>query len=227
MPIRARIAWCSTSRANRDVQEIVYRIKATNVGQYTVPPAYGESMYDRGVRRAIRGRPNRGGAAVSRRLSDRVASLGAGIAGCSSRRLVTRALLAARAACRTRIPSSVAVLDSSGRLLRLTLASDQQYRLWTPLEQIPQEFVEALLLHEDQHFYCHPGVNPCRIVRARRSQRSPAARAGRLDAHHAARAPALRAQHAHRSRASSSRSRWPSASSCATRSASCWRRTSI
>ncbi|HEY4368220.1 MAG TPA: alpha-2-macroglobulin [Steroidobacteraceae bacterium] len=35
--------------ANRDVQEIVYRIKATNVGTYTVPPAYGEAMYDRSV----------------------------------------------------------------------------------------------------------------------------------------------------------------------------------
>jgi uncharacterized protein YfaS (alpha-2-macroglobulin family) len=35
--------------ANRDVQEIVYRIKATNVGVYNVPPAYGEAMYDRSV----------------------------------------------------------------------------------------------------------------------------------------------------------------------------------
>lgn len=35
--------------ANKDVQEIVYRIKATNVGTYTVPPAYGEAMYDRSV----------------------------------------------------------------------------------------------------------------------------------------------------------------------------------
>jgi uncharacterized protein YfaS (alpha-2-macroglobulin family) len=35
--------------ANREVQQIVYRIKATNVGTYTVPPAYGEAMYDRSV----------------------------------------------------------------------------------------------------------------------------------------------------------------------------------
>jgi uncharacterized protein YfaS (alpha-2-macroglobulin family) len=32
-----------------DIQEIVYRVKATNLGRYTVPPAYGEAMYDRGV----------------------------------------------------------------------------------------------------------------------------------------------------------------------------------
>ncbi len=42
---------------NRDVQEIVYRIKATNIGTYTVPPAYGEAMYDRGVvARSVAGR---------------------------------------------------------------------------------------------------------------------------------------------------------------------------
>jgi uncharacterized protein YfaS (alpha-2-macroglobulin family) len=32
-----------------EVSEIVYRIKATNVGNYVVPPAYGEAMYDRSV----------------------------------------------------------------------------------------------------------------------------------------------------------------------------------
>lgn len=32
-----------------DVQEYVYRIKATNAGEYAVPPTFGESMYDRSV----------------------------------------------------------------------------------------------------------------------------------------------------------------------------------
>ena len=32
-----------------DVQEVVYRIKATNIGTYTIPPAYGEAMYDRSL----------------------------------------------------------------------------------------------------------------------------------------------------------------------------------
>ena len=31
-------------------QEFVYRIKATNKGKYTIPPAFAESMYDRAVR---------------------------------------------------------------------------------------------------------------------------------------------------------------------------------
>jgi penicillin-binding protein 1C len=84
--------------------------------------------------------------------------------------LATAAALAIRFAPReslsARIPSSTAVFDEQGRLLRLTLASDQQYRLWTPLEEVPQEFVDALLMHEDQHFYRHAGFNPAALARA-------------------------------------------------------------
>ncbi|EPY5345334.1 MG2 domain-containing protein [Klebsiella quasipneumoniae] len=35
--------------ASNDVQEFVYQIKATNTGNFTIPPAYGEAMYDREV----------------------------------------------------------------------------------------------------------------------------------------------------------------------------------
>ena len=35
--------------ATRDVKQFVYRIRATNAGTFSVPPAYGESMYDRTV----------------------------------------------------------------------------------------------------------------------------------------------------------------------------------
>ena len=35
--------------ATPDVREFVYRIKATNAGKFAVPPAYGESMYDRRI----------------------------------------------------------------------------------------------------------------------------------------------------------------------------------
>jgi uncharacterized protein YfaS (alpha-2-macroglobulin family) len=37
------------ANAGSEVSEIVYRIKATNVGSYVTPPAYGEAMYDRSV----------------------------------------------------------------------------------------------------------------------------------------------------------------------------------
>jgi uncharacterized protein YfaS (alpha-2-macroglobulin family) len=32
-----------------DTKQFIYRIKATNAGQYTVPPAYADAMYERGV----------------------------------------------------------------------------------------------------------------------------------------------------------------------------------
>ena len=63
-------------------------------------------------------------------------------------------------------PSSTAVFDRNGRLLRLTLAPDEQYRLWVPLEQVSPQLVEALLLQEDRAYYWHYGVNPVAIVRA-------------------------------------------------------------
>src|ERR1700722_2640135 len=77
-----------------------------------------------------------------------------------------------------RIPSSTAVLAADGRLLRLTMARDQQYRLWTPLDKVSPEFVEALLLHEDQHFYDHAGVNPVSLVRAASATYSGGVRQG-------------------------------------------------
>lgn len=67
---------------------------------------------------------------------------------------------------RDAISSSVAVYDARGALLRLTLARDEQYRLWVPLAEIPQELVEAVQLHEDQHFNHHPGVNLWALLRA-------------------------------------------------------------
>ena len=67
---------------------------------------------------------------------------------------------------KARLPLSTLVLDASGRPLRITLASDAQYRLFTPLKDLPPALVEAVLLHEDQYFYWHPGVNPVALLRA-------------------------------------------------------------
>lgn len=63
-------------------------------------------------------------------------------------------------------PSSRSVSASDGQLLRLTLASDQQYRLWTPLQDMSPALPEAVLLYEDRWFYWHPGVNPWALARA-------------------------------------------------------------
>jgi penicillin-binding protein 1C len=66
----------------------------------------------------------------------------------------------------TRVPLSTAIWSADGELLRVTLASDDQYRLWTPLSQMSPALVDAFLLKEDRWFYWHPGVNPIALSRA-------------------------------------------------------------
>lgn len=63
------------------------------------------------------------------------------------------------------IPLSTVVRDREGRLLRLTLASDQRYRLWVPLKDISPRLVEAVMLQEDAWFRWHPGFNPVSLLR--------------------------------------------------------------
>ncbi len=65
-----------------------------------------------------------------------------------------------------RVPLSTAVWSADGELLRVTLASDDQYRLWTPLSQMSPVLVDAFLLKEDRWFYWHAGVNPAALFRA-------------------------------------------------------------
>jgi len=61
---------------------------------------------------------------------------------------------------------SSAVYGERGELLRLTLAPDEQYRLWTPLDSISPTLGEAVMRYEDRWFYWHPGVNPAAMVRS-------------------------------------------------------------
>ena len=68
-----------------------------------------------------------------------------------------------------RVPLSHAVYARGGELLRMTLAEDEQYRLWTPLAGISPLSVRAALIYEDRWFRFHPGVNPVSLVRAARS----------------------------------------------------------
>jgi len=62
-------------------------------------------------------------------------------------------------------PSSTAVYDDHGRLLRLTLAPDERYRQWVPLAQMPRALVDGVMLHEDAWFRWHPGFNPVSLAR--------------------------------------------------------------
>jgi penicillin-binding protein 1C len=76
------------------------------------------------------------------------------------------------------VPVSTAVLDADGRLLRLTLAADERYRQWLPIEAISPKLVDAVLLHEDRHYRWHPGVNPIALLRAAGSTYSGGPRIG-------------------------------------------------
>ncbi len=62
--------------------------------------------------------------------------------------------------------TSRAFFDRQGRLLRLTLADDDRYRLQVPLKNIAPELRDATLLYEDQDYYRHPGVDPLALLRA-------------------------------------------------------------
>ena len=66
----------------------------------------------------------------------------------------------------SRIPSSIAVYDAQQHLLRLTLASDEQYRLLLPLSKVSPELTESVALYEDRWFRWHPGFNPWSLIRA-------------------------------------------------------------
>ena len=66
---------------------------------------------------------------------------------------------------RDRATYSRAFYTNDGALLRLTLASDEQYRVWTPLTRIDPRLVEAVQLYEDRWFRWHPGFNPASLAR--------------------------------------------------------------
>ncbi len=60
----------------------------------------------------------------------------------------------------------LAITDRDGKLMRLALAADDRYRVYTTLDETAPSLVEATLLYEDRWFYRHPGVNPVAVVHA-------------------------------------------------------------
>ena len=61
---------------------------------------------------------------------------------------------------------SQAIYDRQGTLLRFSLSSDEKFRIWTPLHEIPESVQQATLAQEDAWFYFHLGVNPFSLVKA-------------------------------------------------------------
>jgi len=64
------------------------------------------------------------------------------------------------------VPQSTTIWSADGELLRATLATDGQYRVWTPLPEMSPALVAAFRVKEDRWFYWHPGVNPFSLARA-------------------------------------------------------------
>jgi penicillin-binding protein 1C len=63
------------------------------------------------------------------------------------------------------ISFSQCVRDRNGKLLRVTLSTDQKFRIWTPLEKISPGLIDATLRYEDKYYARHPGVNPIALAR--------------------------------------------------------------
>lgn len=61
---------------------------------------------------------------------------------------------------------STLVFDSKGRLLRATLAEDDQFRFPPCGISLPEKYITALILSEDKRFYLHPGVDPFALANA-------------------------------------------------------------
>jgi membrane carboxypeptidase/penicillin-binding protein PbpC len=50
------------------------------------------------------------------------------------------------------IDFSTRVRDRNGHTLRVTLTSDQKYRIWTPLHDISPALIDATVQFEDKYF---------------------------------------------------------------------------
>ncbi|MCK5201635.1 MAG: transglycosylase domain-containing protein, partial [Spirochaetales bacterium] len=61
---------------------------------------------------------------------------------------------------------SYAVLDRNGEIIRVFLSVDEKYRIRQELSDFPSQFIELILLKEDQYFYAHPGINPAALFKA-------------------------------------------------------------
>ena len=59
--------------------------------------------------------------------------------------------------------------DRNGKLLRITLAADDKYRIFTPLNEISETLQRATILYEDKYFRYHIGINPVALIRATRN----------------------------------------------------------
>ncbi len=61
---------------------------------------------------------------------------------------------------------SNAYYDRNGQLMRMTLAADDKFRLYTPLNKIAKSTQIATILYEDKYFKYHIGINPISLIKS-------------------------------------------------------------
>lgn len=61
---------------------------------------------------------------------------------------------------------STAIFDRNDQLLRIALAQDDRYRLYTSIDDIAEHLQRATILYEDQNYYNHSGVDYLALLRA-------------------------------------------------------------
>ena len=61
---------------------------------------------------------------------------------------------------------SKSFFSRDGKLLRVTVSYDDKYRVFYPLNEIPEQIQQAVLMYEDKNFYFHIGINPVSLLRA-------------------------------------------------------------
>ncbi|MGP1588022.1 MAG: penicillin-binding protein 1C [Treponemataceae bacterium] len=64
------------------------------------------------------------------------------------------------------IEFSPSFTDRDGKLLNVYLTCDDKYRIYKPITKYSPEFLNMILLQEDQYFFNHHGVNPVSIWKA-------------------------------------------------------------
>jgi len=62
--------------------------------------------------------------------------------------------------------AGTAVVDRSGRVLRLFPDGRDRFSIWCPIERIPPHLKNAVIAAEDKRFYSHPGFDPIAVLRA-------------------------------------------------------------
>src|SRR5450759_3673802 len=73
---------------------------------------------------------------------------------------------------------SQCVRHRNGKLLRVTLTTDQKFRVWTSLPHISPALIDSTLRFEDKYYRRHPGVNPVALLRSALNLRPGGSRMG-------------------------------------------------